>query len=224
MSLKQWLSTLFIFINLLFIPLFALVDDKRMFNNTALEDYRHNPEFDYSQDYVPTDSFISTVLAYIFSKVGFLFDSLALKWIMPIVFRIAIIMGFIAALIVILKLKFSHAFSKDSSRFNNLPVTNIENKNEDYEGLLKESLDSQQFKLAVRYLFLSTLVMLEKQNRIKITNWKAPYDYMKELPEDKKSFFKQLTALFENTWYGDYLPDNDAVEQGIQLYRQLKNA
>lgn len=222
--MKQWLSILFLLSNILFVSVLAGVEDKRAFNSAALDNYRHNPEFDYSQDYVPTDSFISTVLAYVFSKIGFLFDSLALKWIMPIVFRIAIILGFVAALIVILKLKFSHAFSKGSSRFNNLPVTNIENEKEDFERLMKESLDSQQYKLAVRYLFLSTLVMLERQNSIKITNWKAPYEYMKELPENKKSFFKQLTDLFENTWYGDYLPDNDAVNQGIQHYRNLKNA
>lgn len=224
MSLKQWLSILFIALNIWFVPLFAFENEAREFDQQKLEDYRQDPEFNYSQDFVPTDSFISVVLAYIFSKVAFLFDALALQGITPLFFRVAIIVGFIISIIIILKLKFGKALTTGNRQFSNLPISNLENEGQDFEKLLKESLENQQFKLAVRYLFLSTLLMLEQQKKIQITKWKAPYDYLKEIPEDRRIHFKQLVDLFENTWYGEYEPNNDTVDQGLQLYRQLKDA
>lgn len=223
MNLRLCLSILLLLSTLL-VPLNAIEQNERVFNQEAMDGYRQAAEFDYSQDYARTDSFFSIILAYIFSKAAFLFDALELQWIFPVVFRVAILIGIIAAVVIILRLKFGKALVLGSSKQIHLPLTHIQNEKQDYERLLQESINDQQFKLAIRYLFLTSLIMLENQKNIAIEKWKAPYDYLNELPEEKKSFFKQLTDLFENTWYGDYHPDSLAVDQGLQLYRQLKDA
>src|SRR5690606_33749940 len=146
------------------------------------------------------------------------------QWVLPLLFRIFIILGIVVAAWLIVRLKYGEVLSKKNQSFGNFPLTNFEHQVEDYQKLLKESLENKQYKMAVRYLFLSTLILLEHQKFLEITKWKAPYDYLKELPDEKKSGFKMLTDLFENTWYGDYQPDNEAVDQGLQLYRRLQNA
>ncbi len=224
MSLKLCLSTIFLFFNILFFPLHALNSSAREFDRESMEAFRHDPAFNYAQDYAPSDSWITLMMAYLLSSVAGLFNTLNAQWVFPLLFRILIILGIIIAVWLIVRMKYGKALSKNSRQFGNFPLSNFEQQDEDYQKLLKESLENKQYKLAVRYLFLSTLILLEQQKCLEITKWKAPYDYLKELPEEKKSGFKMLTDLFENTWYGDYQPDNEAVDQGLQLYRQLQNA
>ena len=224
MSLKQCLSALFLIFNILFFSAHALNSSAREFDRESMEAFKHDPEFNYAQDYAPSDSFITLMLAYLLSAFAGLFGALNAQWVFPLLFRILLIVGIIVAVWLIVRMKYGKVLSKDSRQFGNFPLTNFEQQDEDYQKLLKESLENEQYKLAVRYLFLSTLILLERQKYLKITKWKAPYDYLKELPEEKRSGFKMLTDLFENTWYGDYQPDNEAVDQGLQLYRQLQNA
>lgn len=224
MNLKLFLSLIFLIFNILFFPVHALNSSAREFDREIMEAFRHDPEFNYSQDYAPSDSFITLMLAYLLSSIAGLFDTLNAQWVFPLVFRILIILGIIVAVWLIVRMKYGTVLSKNSRQFGNFPLTSFEQHDEDYQKLLKESLESKQYKLAVRYLFLSTLILLEQQKCLEITKWKAPYDYLKELPEEKRSGFKMMTDLFENTWYGDYQPDNEAVDQGLQLYRQLQNA
>lgn len=224
MSLKRRLSTVFLIFNILFFPLHALNSSEREFNRESMEAFRHDPKFNYSQGYAPSDSFITLMLAYLLSAFASLFDTLNAQWVVPLLFRILLIGGIIVAVWLIVRMRYGKVLSKNSGQFGNFPLTNFKRHDEDYQKLLKESLENKQYKLAVRYLFLSTLVLLEQQKCLEITQWKAPHDYVRELPEEKRPGFKLLTDLFEKTWYGDYQPDIDAVDQGLQLYRKLQNA
>jgi len=223
MSLKLRLSKVFLLFNLLVFSLEALASDEREFDKERLEAFRHDPEFNYAQDYAASDSFITSMLAYLLSSFAGLFETLNAQWVLPLLFRIFIILGIVVAAWLIVRLKYGEVLSKKNHSFGNFPLTNFEHQVEDYQKLLKESLENKQYKMAVRYLFLSTLILLEHQKFLEITKWKTPYDYLRELPEEKRAGFKLLTDLFESTWYGDYQPDNDAVNQGVQLYRQLQN-
>lgn len=223
MSLKLWLSAVFIVLNILFFPLNASNGGERRFDRKKMEEFRANPEFNYAQDYAPSDSFITLALAYLLSLFSGVFGSLQGQWVFTWLFRILMILGIVVAVWLIVRMKYGNVLSGSSRQFGNVPLSHFEKESEDYYKLLQESLDNQQYRLAVRYLFLSTLLLLEQQRFLEITKWKAPYDYLRELPEEKRAGFKQLTDLFENTWYGDYQPDDDAVNQGLQLYRQLQN-
>lgn len=224
MSLKLCLSTAFLLITMLFFPLEAFSSDEREIDKENLEAFRHDPEFNYSQDYAPSDSFVTFILTYLLSKLSDVFDTLNVQWALPLLFRVLLIGGIIVAVWLILRLKYGKVLSKDSRRFADYPIMNSQQQDVDYQKLLKESLANNQRKLAVRYLFLSALLLLEQQKCFKITKWKAPHDYLRELPEEKKAHFRLLTELFEKTWYGDYYPENDELDEGLKLYRGLQDA
>lgn len=224
MNLKPCLSIAFLTLVILLCPLYALHSGERGFDRESMEAFRHDPAFNYAQDYVPSDSFITRMLTYLLSSLAGLFDTHNAQWVFPLLFRILIILGITVAVWLIVSMKYGNVLGEKNHQFGSSPLTDLEQQDGDHQKLLKENLENQQYKLAVRYLFLSTLVLLEQQKYLEITKWKTPYDYLKDLPEEKRAGFKLLTDLFESTWYGDYQPDKDAVDQGLQLYRQLQNA
>lgn len=224
MSLKLRLSTAFLLFNMLVFPLEALANDEREFDKESLEAFRHDPDFNYSQDYAPSDSLVTLMLTYLLSTFSDIFDTPNIQWIFPWLFKILLFGGIIVAVWMIVRLRYGKVLSKASRRFGGLAVVNTGQQDEDYQRLLNESLANNQHKLAVRYLFLSTLSLLEQQKCLRITKWKVPHDYLRELPEEKKANFKLLIALFEKTWYGDYHPDSNELDEGLTLYRGLQDA
>lgn len=228
MNLRRWLRSLFLFIGLLVsVSAFSVEgeeQDKRQFDKKSLEEYKNDPEFDYSNEYAQSNSGLSLLLAYIFSKIAEFFDQPGLQWVGPSVFRVLLVAGIIIALILIFKLRYNSAFGKYSSKYYNPVVGYTEVIREDYQKLLDESFNNKEYKLAVRYLFLNTLQILENKKVIKITKWKTPYEYLKEIPEEKKKVFKEIIDLFENSWYGDHLPNDESVKNGLNHLHQLKNA
>lgn len=221
--LRRWFSLVGLFISFTCLPSHAEVKEARQFDQEKMEAFRHNPEFNYTEDYATTN-FLSGWMAYLMDKLSFLLGNPNLVWLGPIIFRVLLLLAIIAAILIIIRLKFGPLLTKKSGSFAHASVAFANVVEEDYQKLLQESIKNRTFKLAVRYLFLSALKMLEQQKRIQLKQWKAPYDYLNELPENKKEAFKQLTDLFENTWYGDYVPDHEAVALGLQLHRQLENA
>lgn len=201
-----------------------MAQEDRQFDKEKLEAYSDDPELQYGQDYHHSDSFYAIALAYLFSKLAVIFGSPSLQWMMPIFFRLLLIASIILSIVLILRLKYGRVWAKRSRQFYHSTVHVVENEKEDYEQLLQESLANNHHKLTVRYLFLCTLGTLSRQKVIALATWKAPFDYLREIPEEKQNMFKLLTDLFENTWYGDYTPDNEAIDKGMQWYRQLINA
>lgn len=205
------------------VPLLALKAQERTFDTLHLEAYKEQAEFNYAQDYSQSDSFLSLITQYFFSKIASIFGHVG-NSMSPVIFKVILLIAIVLALVFIMRLKFGSAVIRGPGSFNSLPLQFMEGEKEDYHKLMQESLVNQQFKMAIRYLFFSSLHTLEQQKQLKITKWKAPYDYIKELPEGKRSDFKQIVDLFENTWYGDFSPDQQMVDKGVQVYKNLKHA
>ncbi len=204
-------------------PGFARVSNERTFDRQKLEEYRQDPAFDYTQQYAASDSLISIMLAYLQNQLAQLFQSPAYRILGPWLFRLLLLGGIVMAVIFILRLKFGAAITKTSKRVSAHGFSYTGANQDDYQHLLHDSLATDNFKLAVRYLFLTTLTLLEQQKKLQIKPWKAPYDYLAELPEHNKQPFNHIIILFENTWYGEFVPNKQAVSLGLDYYYQLKN-
>ena len=223
MNLRLFLSITFLIFCLLALPGRA-GNDARDFDRDRLEEFSADPDFNYQQDYQKTESLLAVVLGYLLQKFYDLFGNPNLTWLGPVLIRLLIIAGIILLVLSIVKLKFSHVFRSAGSSFQNTGIAISATENEDYRKLLQESLNSQNYKLAVRYLFLSALITLEQQNVLRISRWKTPYEYLSELPVEKRMAFQHLVELFENTWYGDYKAEKESVEEGLLRFKEIQNA
>lgn len=73
----------------------------------------------------------------------------------------------------------------------------------DYEKLIQQSISLADYRSAVRFLFLRTLVQLAEGDHIKQSADKTNYQYVQEIRADKRNDFSALVLNYEYAWYGN---------------------
>lgn len=75
----------------------------------------------------------------------------------------------------------------------------------DFEEKVRKAKQDKDFRLAVRWLYLKQLFLLNEHGRIAWQPYKTNMDYANELSASSlKQSFRQLSKLYEYVWYGDY--------------------
>lgn len=75
----------------------------------------------------------------------------------------------------------------------------------DFERLIRDAVSQQDFRLAVRLVFLHALKMLSDNHHIHWVQGKTNHDYLAELSAgDIKNGFSELNFFFEYAWYGHF--------------------
>lgn len=117
-------------------------------------------------------------------------------------------------------------FSKKSERFD-LSVKDLEQQvlSTDFEKLIKEAVQKNQFRLAIRYYYL---LVLQKLNQKELIQWqyeKTNRDYYNELKNsDLKNKFRYVSYLYDYAWYGEFELNTSEFEKGEQSFHQLLKA
>ena len=113
----------------------------------------------------------------------------------------------------------------------NLPFSvheeNIHEMN--FETLIDEALEKQEFRKAIRLVYLFALKKLNDEHFIDWKPGKTNHDYLDELTNDSvKNSFEELVYLFEYTWYGNFSVERPvfkiAKEHLTKLTQQLGQA
>jgi len=189
-----------------------------------MEEYKSDPAFDYRQDYAPAGSLLSRALMYVYDKLASWFGSPNVRMVAPWVFRVLLLLAIVFAVLLILRLRYGPLIRRQGARTGvEVPVWTHE-PSVDYDRLYLEAVQQGQHSMAIRYLFLKALSVLNQQGALKLAHWKAPYDYLHELPLEKRGAFRQLTYLFEASWYGDYPTGEAVVAEAFQLKNELGKA
>lgn len=85
------------------------------------------------------------------------------------------------------------------------------------EDLANQAIADEQYRLAIRYLYLNCLKRLDMKRLVRFTNEKTNYDYIREIDQaDIASAFKTITIAYEQIWYGGLVFDQ-------QYFTQVKN-
>ncbi|MEP7165638.1 MAG: hypothetical protein ABI741_13140 [Ferruginibacter sp.] len=85
----------------------------------------------------------------------------------------------------------------------------------DYDKLIHQSIKLGDYRMAVRYLFLKTLVNLSEKEYLQHSADKTNYQYVQEIRADKKNEFASLVLNYEYVWYGNF-PLNGELFTGIE--------
>lgn len=82
---------------------------------------------------------------------------------------------------------------------------------------LKQAAQEQNYRLAIRYLYLQTLNRLSQRNWLHLSPDKTNYQYVRELAKPQlRNGFSRITLHYEYAWYGDFEIDS-------MVYQQVKN-
>lgn len=82
------------------------------------------------------------------------------------------------------------------------------------EQQLKQALIDENFRLAIRYLYLQTLNRLSERNWLNLSPDKTNYQYVRELAKPQlQNGFSRITLHYEYAWYGDFHIDEAVYQQ-----------
>jgi len=94
----------------------------------------------------------------------------------------------------------------------------------DMERHLREALESGNYKIAVRILYLIVIRQLHENNFIKWKKDKTNRDYLNEMRQrDDYRNFREVTHIYEVVWYGDYDLSTAEFEKIQSVFSAYKN-
>ena len=173
-----------------------------------LRDLQTDRAYQYGTDAPPPDNPVARFLAYLWQKIAEFLSSDAYQNVWQYVFLAAI-----AALVLYLLLKaemLGSLFAKQAQQSDGLDYETItENIHEiDFDAAISSAVEQQNYRLAVRLLYLQTLKRLTDAELIQYKPDKTNRQYVYELVNSpQQSDFEQLTRQFEFVWYGDFPVD-----------------
>ena len=117
---------------------------------------------------------------------------------------------------IVFKLFLSNASFFSRSRKNLSANINVETEEDanDPDAMLRNAIKNGNYRLAIRYLYLQTLIRLSEKRFIQVNSNKTNYEYVREVRNQKfAGDFASLTLKYEYVWYGEYPVDERLFEQ-----------
>lgn len=98
----------------------------------------------------------------------------------------------------------------------------------DFDGKVRKAREDQDFRLAVRWLYLKQLFLLNEKNKIAWQPYKTNMDYANELSASVaiRQPFKDISRIYEYVWYGKYTINADSfqkIETEFSQFEKLAN-
>ena len=209
--------------------LFAQVDDRapvtvRYPDAEKLRDLQTDRAYQYGTDTPPPDNPVARFLAYLWQKIGEFLSSDAYRTVWQYVFLAAI-----AAIVIYLLLKaevLGSLFAKRAQQGGLDYETIAENIHEiNFDEAIASAVEQQNYRLAVRLLYLQTLKRLTDAELIQYKPDKTNRQYVYELAgSSQQADFEQLTRQFEFVWYGDFPVDASRFEELQTQFRQFSGS
>jgi len=194
----------------------------REFDEIAMTEYSEDNSFSYMNYTVKPPSIWVRLSWWFQNMFQRFFLNPNTPWLTEIGYYLILTLVIGAALFYIVRLKYGGALAPDSSAYGRGINLSSTTKDIDFDSLISESLGNKNFKLAIRYLYLKTLVSLSNQDLIKLRDWKSPYDYERELKSELAPNYKELARLFEYVWYGDFEAGEGEYKNGLDLSKKLE--
>jgi hypothetical protein len=107
----------------------------------------------------------------------------------------------------------SSIFSRSKKNMSADITVTEETYSTDPDAQLRQAIKNGNYRLAVRYLYLQTLLRLAERKIIEINTNKTNYEYVSEVRKHKfANEFASLTLKYEYVWYGEYPVDEKLFE------------
>lgn len=171
-------------------------------NSHFVDSYKLQKEFNYSQPPIETN-FIKQLIEYLrknFKVWNVFIDKM--PWIFKVLMWVFVLFFIF---IVITKTKLYNIFY--SNREIEAPYYKfLSNDNEivNYDEAIRLQVDKEQYRLAIRLLYLKLIGILRSKELIHYSKDKTNFDFLHDLTNnDLKSRFYSVTLIFNHVWYGD---------------------
>ena len=205
---------------------------QKHFSENLSEKYSGD-DFDYDTMEGEAENFLGRAINWFFNKLGEIFGINLSPEMYQIIKFIIYGLLIVFALYILVKLlvgdNASSFFSRKSKMVAPLNIQEEHIENVDLDSYIKNALKEENYRLAIRYMYLKSLKLLSLNNIIDWHFEKTNSDYYREIQsESLKENFKKTSYLYDNIWYGEYALDKAAFENAKidfdRLNQNLKNA
>ncbi len=140
---------------------------------------------------------------------------------------VAYVIGLTVVVVIVMMILKVNAFKVFySGEGSNAPFSVLdENIHEmDFEKLIHEALQRQDYRNGVRLIFLYALKMLSDKNLVHWEQGKTNHDYLNELQaHELKNGFHELNYYFEYAWYGNFSISKEMFSTVQSIFSAWKN-
>ncbi len=205
---------------------------QKHFSENLSEKYSGS-DFDYDTVEGEAENFLGRAIQWFFNKLGELFGIHLSPEMYQLIKIIVYILLIIFAIYILVKLlvgdNASSFFSRQSKMVSPLNIQEEHIENVDLDSYIKNALKEENYRLAIRYMYLKSLKLLSLNNIIEWHFEKTNSDYYREIEnEGLKESFKKTSFLYDNIWYGEFALDKAGFENAEKdferLNQNLKNA
>jgi len=199
---------------------FAGLDDTlqletRSFSNSEVEKLKSDPELDYKEPPTIAESLWDRFKQWLY----WFFESLFKEVVTTDLGRIIIytLAGILIIIVIMMLLKVNafQVFYAGADQAQQSYQVFHENIHEmDFEKLIQEATENNEFRLATRLIFLYALKILSDKHLIEFNAGKTNHDYVEELTsQDLKKGLNELSFYFDYAWYGNFAIDESQFQK-----------
>ena len=95
----------------------------------------------------------------------------------------------------------------------------------DIDGLLQNAINNKEYRLAIRYQYLSVLKILSNKKLIDYHKDKTNSEYLFEIENSKtRTEFSYLSYVYSYVWYGDFPIDETNYKLAENKYQSFKTS
>lgn len=211
-----------------------IIDDspisKQTITEEDLESYKTDDDFNYIE-VDPEESILDKIYQWFQNLLRKFWETIfgvgTASGFLFFVFRILpyILLGLLIFLLIrfFLKVNSNNILTKSKEK-GSVTITEEEQiiKNEDIPALIKEAIQQNNFRLAIRYYYLLTLKYLTENETISWQPQKTNEDYIEEINKSQiKDGFRQITRIYDYVWYGEFGVDALKFETLKQPFENL---
>lgn len=196
--------------------------DVRSFNHKELQEFRNDSNFQYAQFQQPPPNLWVRFWRWVWSKIasimatktgrGTIYTILIAAAVAAIVFFILRVVGMSKSGLLSRSSNGNHPFTTHTEDINTIS----------FEEAIGEAINTRNYRLAVRLLYLQSLKKLSDRDYIVWQIDKTNADYIKEVADRPwQALFKSITYIFERAWYGETHIGNEEFEHLNLQFQQF---
>jgi hypothetical protein len=194
----------------------------RNFDRAALEKLKNNPEFNYTQ--APAVLSLWERFKIWLNQLieSLLHAAVTTDWVSVLIVALALI----AIIYVVMRLMKVDPFTMFYKAQVPLKTGVIEEDihSLDFEKLIRDAVHQEQYRLAIRLLFLQALKLLSDHHHIHWQPGKTNHDYLDELTDARlRTGFNELNFYFEYAWYGNFAINAQLYSRVAAIYENWKS-
>jgi len=191
--------------------------DVRIVPEDLLGKYKNDSDFIYDEEIKDAEDWITKIKNWINQQLAILRSSSAYSTVLDFVYYGLMIIAILLIIRGLIKAdRRGLIFGKLSSDEIKIIESDEEISTLNFDDLIPSAIENNNYKLAVRYLFLKSLQLLSAKDLIDINDNKTNSQYLSEIKNEKISkVFRKTTAVFEWIWYGDF-PVNEKLMKSSQ--------